>query len=83
MNGVLSRSISGSAAVLLGLMFGAGIPSVGAGATYQVGSVVTNFTIYLRRAWTNESGRVFPAGTPMRLSDFSGSVLFVEFFDPT
>jgi hypothetical protein len=76
-------NISGRAVVLLGLMFSTGIETPSAAGTYLVNSVVTNFTIYLRRAWTNDSGRFFPSGSPMRLSDFSGSILFVEFFDPT
>ena len=50
---------------------------------YQVGQVVTNFTVHSRRGWTNSAGTVFGKGTPMRLRDFSGKVLFVEFFDPT
>ena len=83
MKGLVSRNISGTAGVLLGLMLGAGVESASAADTYRVGSVVSNFTVYLRRAWTNDSGYVFPAGRPMQLRDFSGSVLFVEFFDPT
>ena len=50
---------------------------------YLPGEIVTNFTLINRLAWTNESGRVFGAGTPLRLSDFRGKVLFVEFFDAT
>jgi hypothetical protein len=81
--GMFSWSISGRVAILFALLFGPAMESARAQGTYQVGTVVTNFTIYLRRTWTNEAGRIFAAGTPMRLSDFSGSVLFVEFFDPT
>ena len=81
-NGRFSSSRSGALLLLLGLTLGGAIESKGA-TTYPVGSVVTNFTLYLRRAWTNHSGRVFSAGAPVQLSDFSGSILFVEFFDPT
>jgi hypothetical protein len=50
-------------------------------AFYQPGQVVTNFTLYARPNWTNSAG--FAAYAPMRLSDFAGKVIFVEFFDPT
>jgi len=83
LNGVLSRNFSRTALLVLGLLSGAGLPSVSTGATYQVGTVITNFTVYLRRNWTNDSGRIFRAGMPVQLTDFSGSILFVEFFDPT
>jgi hypothetical protein len=52
-------------------------------AYYQAGQVVTNFTIYTRRAWSDSAGRTFAPGAPIRLSDFAGKVIFVEFFDPT
>ena len=50
---------------------------------YKVGDTIPNFTLYTRRQWTNETGRVFMPGTPLRLSDFAGSIVFFEFFDPT
>ena len=50
-------------------------------AYYQPGQVVTNFTLYTRPSWTNSAG--FPDDAPMRLSDFAGKIIFVEFFDPT
>lgn len=52
-------------------------------AVYLPGEIITNFTLINRLAWTNESGRVFGAGAPLRLSDFGGKVLFMEFFDAT
>ena len=64
------------------LAFGAGIVPAQA-AFYQPGHIVTNFTLINRLAWTNESGRVFGPDTPLRLSDFSGKILFMEFFDAT
>jgi hypothetical protein len=64
------------------LAFGAGMVPVQA-AQYKLGDVVTNFTLINRVEWTNESGRVFEADTPLRLSDFGGKVLFMEFFDAT
>ena len=50
-------------------------------AYYQVGDVITNFTLYARPAWTNSGG--FAPNAPVRLSDFAGRIIFVEFFDPT
>jgi len=64
------------------LPFAAGIVPALA-ATYLPGQIVSNFTLINRLTWTNESGRVFAAGTPLSLSDFSGKVLFMEFFDAT
>jgi hypothetical protein len=52
-------------------------------ALYKMGDIVTNFTLINRLAWTNESGRAFEPGSPLRLSDFGGKVLFMEFFDAT
>lgn len=68
--------------LVLGLMFVAfaGLYPV-EGAYYQVGQVVTNFTLYARQSWTNSLG--FGEDAPMRLSDFSGKIIFVDFFDPT
>jgi len=64
------------------LAFAAGMAPASA-AFYQPGQIVSNFTLINRLAWTNESGRVFGAGTPLRLSDFAGKILFMEFFDAT
>jgi len=50
---------------------------------YQAGQIVTNFTLYARRSFTNLTGRVFLPGSAVRLSDFVGYVVFAEFFDPT
>ena len=49
-------------------------------AHYQVGQVVTNFVLYARPSWTSSG---FANGAPMRLRDFAGKIIFVEFFDPT
>ena len=54
------------------------------GQYYKAGQIVTNnFTVYARRAFTNLAGQVFQSGFPVRLADFAGYVVFVEFFDPT
>jgi hypothetical protein len=50
---------------------------------YRVGQIVTNFTVHSRRAWTNSVGKAFVPGSPVRLEDFAGKVVFAEFFDPT
>ena len=64
------------------LAFAAGMAPAQA-ALYQPGGIVTNFTLINRLAWTNESGRVFGPETALRLGDFGGKVLFMEFFDAT
>ena len=69
-------------ALLLCLTLLGGMSSTQA-AQYQVGQVVSNFTLYTRRAWTNSAGKTYAPGAPIRLSDFAGKVIFVEFFDPT
>lgn len=48
-------------------------------AHYQAGQVVTNFILYARPS--NSAG--FADGASMRLRDFAGKIVFVEFFDPT
>ena len=69
----------------LGLWFALVVGTVGASSSqaayYQVGQVVTNFVLYARPSWTNSEG--FAEDAPMRLSDFAGKIIFVEFFDPT
>src|SRR2546421_955608 len=52
-------------------------------AQLKVGQTVPNFTLQTRRTWTNYAGRVFYCETPLRLSDFAGSIVFFDFFDPT
>jgi hypothetical protein len=49
-------------------------------ATYNEEDVVSDFTLYARRAFTNDAGAVMPAGSPVRLSDFAGKIVFMEFF---
>lgn len=62
------------------LTFAGGVSPLQA-AYYQVGQVVTNFTLYARPSWTNSGG--FAEDAPMRLKDFAGKIVFVDFFDPT
>jgi len=50
---------------------------------YRAGQIVSNFTVYARLPFTNMAGRIFPPGTPVRLTDLAGYVVFAEFFDPT
>jgi len=49
---------------------------------YQVGQVITNnFSLMTRFQWTNDNGQVFtPTNTALRLSDFNGKILLLEFF---
>ena len=69
--------------LLLGFVLGACVEPVHSQSVYRVGDVVTNFTFYARRPWTNDAGSVFTPGTPLPLSEFAGRVVFVEFFDAT
>lgn len=57
-----------------------GLVSSTQAAVYKVGDIVSNFTLYARRPITNDLGQVTPVGSPVRLTDFSGKIVFVEFF---
>jgi len=65
-------------ALWLALLFTAGNSEA---AFYQVGQIVTNFVVYARTSTTNALG--YGEDAPMRLQDFGGKIIFVEFFDPT
>jgi len=79
-NGDLIERKTISALWLILLAFASGVSPL-QGAYYQPGQVVTNFTLYARPSWTNSAG--FPEDAPMRLRDFAGKIIFVDFFDPT
>jgi len=49
-------------------------------ATYQVGNIVSNFTLIVRHPFTNDAGRVFASNAPVQLHDFAGKIVFFEFF---
>lgn len=49
-------------------------------ATYQVGNIVSNFTLVARHAYTNDAGPVFASNAPVQLHDFAGKIVFIEFF---
>jgi hypothetical protein len=49
-------------------------------ATYQVGNIVSNFTLIARHAYTNDAGQVFASNAPVQLRDLAGKIIFVEFF---
>ena len=57
-----------------------GLGSSSQAATYKVGDIVSNFTLYARRPITNDLGQVTPTGSPVRLADFAGKIVFIEFF---
>ena len=80
-NSILSRRMGGQAIFLclLGLLLNADVQA----QIYRPGSIVTNFTVYARRAWVTPAGRLVNPGFPITLSDFAGHVVFFEFFDPT
>lgn len=65
----------------LALLILAGSGGSAQGAYYQVGQIVTNFLVYARPSLAS-SGE-FAENAPMRLQDFAGKIVFVEFFDPT
>jgi hypothetical protein len=76
--GVRTKATLASWLALLAAVGGAGTSQA---AHYQVGQVVTNFVLYARPSWTASGG--FASDAPMRLRDFAGKIIFVEFFDPT
>jgi len=49
-------------------------------ALYQPGDIVTNFTLTARRQFTRPDGTTVPAGAPVRIKDFPGHVVFLEWF---
>ena len=49
-------------------------------ATYQVGQTVTNFSFVARRQFTRHDGTIVPAGATVRLADFAGRIVFLEWF---
>jgi hypothetical protein len=51
-------------------------------ATYIPGDVVEDFSFVTRRDWVTDLGQLVPAGAPLRLSDFAGKIVFIQFFDP-
>ena len=69
------------AGVLVAMLFAGQLPSTA--AQYTVGDVVSNFALYTRRPWTNSAGKAFAPGSQIRLTDFAGKIIFLEFFDPT
>lgn len=55
-------------------------PQPAEAATYQVGQTVTNFSFAARRAFTRHDGTVVPVGATVRLADFAGRIVFLEWF---
>lgn len=49
-------------------------------ATYRVGDTVTNFSFIARRQFTRHDGVVVPAGATVRIHDFAGRIVFLEWF---
>jgi hypothetical protein len=56
------------------------LPHFAEAATYQVGQTVTNFSLVARRQFTRPDGTVVPAGATVRLADFAGRAVFLEWF---
>lgn len=49
-------------------------------ALYQVGDVVTNLTFIARQSFTRPDGTAVPAGAQVHVRDFTGRVVFLEWF---
>ena len=49
-------------------------------ALYQVGQTVTNFSFVARRPFTRPDGTSVPAGARVYIKDFSGRIVFLEWF---
>lgn len=49
-------------------------------AYYQTNDVVTNFTFTARQSFTRPDGTVVPVGGAVRIKDFAGRVVFLEWF---
>ena len=56
-----------------------GKPSASANL-YQVGDTVKDLTFIARREFTRPDGVVVPAGAPVKIQDFPGHVIFIEWF---
>jgi len=50
------------------------------GALYHPGDIMTNLTFYARRAFTLADGTMVAAGAPVRLQDFVGRIVYLEWF---
>lgn len=49
-------------------------------ALYQVGDTVTNLTFTARRQFTRPDGVIVPAGAQVKVQDFAGHIVFIEWF---
>jgi hypothetical protein len=49
-------------------------------ALYVPGDVVTNLIFIARRQFTRPDGAIVPAGAQVRLHDFAGRIVFLEWF---
>jgi thiol-disulfide isomerase/thioredoxin len=49
-------------------------------AIYKTNDIVTNFTFVARRQFTRPDGTIVPAGSAVQLSDFTGRIVFLEWF---
>ncbi len=65
--------------IVLALSFTQSGPDARA-ATYRVGDTAADFTLIARRPFTRPDGVVAPAGSVVRLSDFVGRIVFLEWF---
>jgi hypothetical protein len=81
------RCFTSSASCLLPFLLAATVFQAGSTRSeaqgYRAGDVITtNFSFGNRYLWTNDNHQVFtPSNTVIRLSDFDGKILFLDFFD--
>jgi thiol-disulfide isomerase/thioredoxin len=64
---------------LLAVLLLGAVPQASAD-TYRVGDTVTNFTLVARTPFVRADGTVVPAGGRVNLADFSGRIVFLEWF---
>lgn len=67
------------AAFLFILATALGHPSARANL-YQVGDTVSDFTFIARREFTRPDGVMVPAGAQVKIQDFPGHIIFIEWF---
>jgi thiol-disulfide isomerase/thioredoxin len=68
-----------TATLLLALLIALGSVTARA-ALYQPGDLVTNLTFIARQQFTRPDGTVVPIGAQVHIKDFSGRVVFLEWF---
>ena len=79
-NAIKNRLIKNATVALVAVAVSQAVEPATATTTYQAGDVVTNFSFVARRPFTRLDGTVVPAGTRVRIQDFAGTIVFLEWF---